>query len=210
MVDRGSDSIYATKMNAPGAVVASARQAAGLSMHALAARADVAYSTVSRIEHGRMDPTCGMLAKLLAAAGQELKLSSSPSAAPQLADLVDAWHTDRTGQDRPEWTRLRAFVDHLALNPDQTGPATLRRPEPSGSALMDNLLAAMADKLSDDAGLPRPGWTRRVAALKQPWITEGTPRMQAAAHQSAPEQFLARGIVVRVDSIWRHPETVRA
>ena len=45
-------------------MVSGARTNAGLTMRALAARADVATSTVARIEAGKVDPTVGMLARL--------------------------------------------------------------------------------------------------------------------------------------------------
>lgn len=45
------------------------REAAGLSIRELADRAGVAASTVWRIESGRLDPTVGMLRRLLDAAG---------------------------------------------------------------------------------------------------------------------------------------------
>lgn len=192
-----------TRMSSVGALLASARQEAGLSVRELAARAKVAYSTVTRIEQGRMDPTIGMLTRLLEAAGRNLEVSTPESKAPQLADLVDAWHTDRSGQDRPDWTRLRAFLDALALRPELAGPATLRMPAPSGSELMDNLLAGMAEKVSDDLGLPRPAWVRTVQPLKDPWVSPSTPRMQAEATAATPEQLSARGITLKARSLWR-------
>lgn len=197
-----------TLMHSAGALLASARQEAGLSVRDLAARAKVAYSTVTRIEQGRMDPTIGMLTRLLQAAGRGLEVSTPESEAPQLADLVDAWHTDRSGQDRPDWTRLRAFLDALALRPELAGPATLRMPAPSGSEFMDNLLAGMAEKVSDDLGLPRPAWARKIHPLECPWVSPGTPRMQAEATTATPEQLSSRGITMRAESLWRNPQAV--
>jgi transcriptional regulator with XRE-family HTH domain len=194
-------------MSSPGALLAAARRDAGLSMHALAARAKVAYTTVSRIEHGQVDPTTRMLQRLLAASGARLELSTSADVTPQLADLVDAWKVEN-GRALPNWTRLRAFLDMLAQRPELAGPATIRMPTPSGSPLMDNLLAAIAEKVADDAGIPRPPWTKRVPKLSERWITEGTPRMKAAAEAATPEPLARRGITVRVDSLWRNETTV--
>jgi transcriptional regulator with XRE-family HTH domain len=177
-------------------------------MHALAGRAGVAYSTVSRIEHGRMDPTIGMLTRLLEAAGRDLEVSTRESAIPHLADLADAWRTDSSGQDRPDWTRLRAFLDLLMLRPSLAGPATLRAPAPSGSPFMDNLLAGIAERICDDAGVPRPAWTRRVPPLRQQWVSPGTARGRAEAAAATPSQFSARGIVLKADSLWRDPTSV--
>jgi len=84
------------------------------------------------------------------------------------------------------------------------------RPEWSGSGFMDALLAGIAEKICDDAGLPRPGWTRRVLASPTAWISPGTPRMQAAAQAGTPPQLAARNITLRVDSLWRRTTAVVA
>ena len=137
-----------------------ARTSAGLTMRDLAARAHVATSSVARIEAGKIDPTIGMLTRLLSAAGRELEFGTHRAPGPEIADLTDAWSRGPRG-DRPDWTRLRAFLDHLALHPEQQGSATLRMPTPSGSAVLDTLLAGIADKICNDAGSPRPAWARR-------------------------------------------------
>lgn len=188
----------------PGALVLrEAREAAGLSVRGLAASAGVAYSTVARIESGRLDPTTGMLDRLVEAAGCRLELAAVRVPVPRLADLVDAWGVDPLGQDRPDWTRLRGFLDYLAEHPRQVGVALAAPPLPSGSGFMDALLAGIAEKLCDDAGVPRPGWARRVPGVAMPWISPGTPRMQAAARAGTPPQLAARNIFVRADSLWR-------
>lgn len=177
-------------------------------MHALASRAKVAYSTVARIEHGRLDPTTGMLARLLAATGRELKLCSGEADIPRLASLASAYRRNAHGQDRPDWTRMRAFLDLLARRPELAGPSTLNMPPASGSAFMDNLLAGIAEKICDDASLPRPSWTKRIRPLEQRWIGRGTPRMHAASEAATPEQLATRGITLRADGLWRDRSTV--
>lgn len=162
-----------------------ARTSVGLSMRALAARADVATSTIARIESGRVDPTVGMLTRLLSAVGRELQLGTHRQPGPEIAELADAWSRGPRG-DRPDWTRLRAFLDQLARHPEQQGPATLRRPAPSGSALLDTLLAGVAEKICEDAGLPRPTWARAVPALPEPWANPGTPAMREAIAAATP------------------------
>jgi transcriptional regulator with XRE-family HTH domain len=194
-------------VRSPGALLTVARLEAGLSMHALAARAQVAYTTVSRIEHGQVDPTTGMLQRLLAATGMQLEFSTKADAIPQLADLVDAWKVEQ-GSAPPNRTRLRAFLDMLAQRPELAGPATIRMPAPSGSALMDNLLASIAEKVADDAGIPRPPWTKRIPKLAERWVSSGTPRMRAEAEATTPEPLARRGITLRADSLWRDPTTV--
>jgi transcriptional regulator with XRE-family HTH domain len=194
-----------------GAVVLrEARQEAGLSVRGLAASAGVAYSTVARIESGRLDPTTGMLARLLEAAGCWLELAAVRVPVPRLADLVDAWAVDALGQDRPDWTRVRGFLDHLAEHPRHVGVAVAAPPPPSQSGFMDALLAGIAEKACADAVVPRPGWARRVPGVAMAWISPGTPRMQAAARAGAPSQLAARNIFVRADSLWRDASAMGA
>ncbi len=186
-----------------------ARLAAGLSARALAQRAGTSTTTVTRIERGSMDPTVGMLRRLMAAAGQAVVVSTRPahrSASLQLADLTDAWTRTAVG-DRPDWTRLRALLDGLALRPDRTSEVISRRPRPSGSPMLDALLAGVADKLADDAGTPRPAWTAaKNRRLAEPWESPGTPRMRATARALTPPQLLEHGIIASADSLWRPRE----
>lgn len=197
-------------MRTSAELVRTARERADLSMRALAERSGMAYTTVWRIEHGQIDPTIGTLRKLLAGAGQQLEVDSHDADIPRLAALNNAWHRDGRGQDRPDWTRLRALIDALSLHPELRGPATIARPALSGSDFMDNLLAALAEKLSDDAGLPRPGWTKTVPALSEPWFSPATPRIRAAAESATPPQFAARQIVMTENSLWRDSDFVGA
>jgi transcriptional regulator with XRE-family HTH domain len=190
-------------------LVRGARTSAGLTMRALAARADVATSTIARIEAGKVDPTVGMLARLLSAAGRELELGTHRAPGPEIADLSDAWSRGPSG-DRPDWTRLRAFLDHLALHPEQKASATLRRPSPSGSALLDTLLAGIAEKLCEDARLPEPAWARRVPGLPDLWASPGTPAMREAIRATTPRQLAKRGLSIDERSLWREPATLGA
>jgi transcriptional regulator with XRE-family HTH domain len=58
-----------TSMGTSGTMLKAARVGAGISIRELAKRAHVAPSTVWRIEAGRLDPTVGMLDRLVRAAG---------------------------------------------------------------------------------------------------------------------------------------------
>ena len=159
-----------------------------------------------------MDPTVRMLSRLLEAAGRSLELSMrksrSKAASRSLAGLVDAWMSGPLGE-RPDWTRLRAFLDALALSPHQTRAAISRTPPPSGSPMLDALLAGMADKLADGQGQRRPAWTKAADRfLTSLWESPGTPRMRQAARDQTPPQLLDHGIVVSLDSLWRDPSTL--
>ena len=178
-----------------------ARVSAGLSRKALAARAGMPTSTISRVEDGTSSPTVNTLERALAAAGRYLVLDTTDRpTAPSLASLHDAWIAR---QDDADWTRLRAFVDHLHLHPEQVDHAIRLRPRPSADTRLDNLLAAIAEKTADDNDTKRPRWTGSVPPLTEPWQSSGTPQMRRRESAAAPEQFIARGIEIAATNVWR-------
>jgi transcriptional regulator with XRE-family HTH domain len=199
-----------SSMESPADLIRDARQSADLSARALARLAQVPSSTVLRIESGKVDPTFGMLRRLLEAAGRDLHLRSTrkpPSRrGPVLAELVDAWV--ESPDEHPDWTKLRSFLDYLALHPDHVETAIIRRPAKTQSPVLDTLLAGIAEKLADDAGVGRPAWTRRAPSLSQEWSPFGTPRLVATWRDASPPQLLGRGLVIDEPSLWRDPETV--
>lgn len=72
---------YQTAMGATpvsGAIVRQARRRAGLTQRELAVRASTSQSVVARIEQGRSDPSTATLARLLAAAGFEVRAELIP------------------------------------------------------------------------------------------------------------------------------------
>ena len=183
-----------------------ARKRAGLSRTELARRAGVPTSTVSRVESGQADATITMLERLLAASGRRLVMRSTNARRVALASLSNAWSPSPTG-DEMDWTQLRATVDYLVEHTNELGTGIADPPPRSGSARLDNLLAAVAEKLADDAGLTRPRWCAMVPVLTQPWRSSGTPRMVASAQRSAPEQLRRRGILLSGGELWRDHAT---
>ena len=192
-----------TPVASTGDLLREARTHAELSVRALADRAEVAGTTVTRIESGQVDPGVETLTRLLRACGRDLELHSSPHDGPSVASLADAWSAGEARAARPDWTRLRSFLDYLDRHPAERRQATLAEPTPSGSPLIDNLLAALAETLSDDEHLPPPRWTTRVRPLTEEWASPGTPRMRSAAQSATPPRFKRRGIVLARNSLWR-------
>lgn len=72
-----------------GALVREARMRAGLTQRDLARRAGTAQSVVARIEQGRSDPSTATLARLLGAAGFELRAELTPIAVAETHMLDD-------------------------------------------------------------------------------------------------------------------------
>lgn len=149
-----------------------------------------------------MEPTLQIVQQILEAAGFELQLSvvrRRGERMPRLADLSDAWsgQGDRT---RPGWTRWRAVLDHVALHPERVADAIYTPPLPSGSRIIDALLAGVAEKLADDAGLARPSWTASVPAVDPPY----RPPVRGGVDLEVPAQLAERGVMVDAESLWRH------
>lgn len=188
-------------MTAAGLLV-EARKRSGLSRTALARRAGVQTSTVSRIETGDVDPTITMLERLLTASGRRLVLRTEGTKRVALASLSAARSPASWG-DEVDWSRLRATVDYLLEHPNELAAGIADPPPRSGCARLDNLLAAVAEKLADDAEAARPRWCATDPILDEPWRSSGTPRMAAAAEASAPEQFRRRGILLSGGGLWR-------
>ncbi len=151
-------------MTSAAELVKDARRQSGLPLRVVAARAGVSVSTITRIESGRMDPTVGMLHRLVAATGQHLVLGTAPdddAPPPQTVAEVAARWRRAPGRGPADWTCLQSFTAHLAAHPDEVAPAIGRSPGPTGSATLDDVLAGVARQLADEAGLPRPGWAQR-------------------------------------------------
>ena len=194
-------------MISPATILHKARTDAHLSIRTLAGLAGVSASTISRIEAGQIDPTIGMLGRLLDSAGLEMELTTRTPSGPRLATLVDAWQSSARGTVI-DWTRLRAFLDRLALHPEETPAAFRQAPQPSGSELLDNLLAGMAETQCDEYGFPRPAWAARIPAMRKPWVTPGTPRIQEQARAATPPALAARGLTLARTSLWRERRVV--
>lgn len=186
-------------------LVGALKGSSGLSFRDLAERADVAVSTVTRVKAGAVEPTVDTLTRLLQSAGYELQVARRPEVEPPtVGSLASAW-SERDGRLRPDWTRWRALLDRLALEPDRVAEAIYLAPPPSGNPIIDSLLAAIAEKLADDAGLRRPAWTTAVPPAVEPWRPPARGK-----DLEVPEQLAARGLIVDGASLWRDPATIGA
>ncbi len=188
-------------------LVEGARKASGLSVRALADAADVAGTTITRTQSGAVDPSMGTLERIIAAAGFDLSLvvrRSNGARRPSLAPLSAAW-TTRRGRIELQWPMWRALLDDLALHPELVAEAIYVPPWPAGEPVIDALLAAIAEKLADDAGLPRPLWTADAPALAEPYVPPTARRVKG---RTVPPQLAARLLMIDTESLWRDRTTV--
>ena len=198
--------IYAHNMDV-AALLFAVRESSGVPIRRLADDADVAGSTITRIQAGVVDPSVGTLQRILAAAGFDLVISAVRHGMPRqpgLADLTRAWSV-RDGDVRLLWPQWRGFLDRLALHPELVAEAIFPVPPPSGHRVVDALIAAVAEKLADDAVFPRPSWTGSVPGLIEPY----RPRTaRQIAGRDVPQQLSDRGLLIDAESLWRQPETI--
>lgn len=181
-----------------GSSIRERRDALGLSTRDLARLARVSYPTLSRIELGHVEPRLGTAERLADALGMEVRLVADRHRL-ELTDLFDALGPD----GEPDWTRLRAFVDHATLHPELTGALIGGAPAASGSPLLDNLLAAIAERLADLAGIRAPRWATGLPGLDERWYPPGTPRRRALAEHEALPRFARRNLFLPESALWR-------
>ena len=180
---------------------------ATLPVRALADSANVAATTITRTQSGAVDPSIGTLDRILTAAGFDLSLvvrRSTDAHRPSLAPLVDAWTTHR-GLIELHWPKWRALLDDLALHPEFVAEVIYLPPWPAGEPVIDALLAAIAEKLADDAGLPRPSWTADAPVLTEPYAP---PVARNIKGRIVPSQLAARLLMIDTESLWRDRTTV--
>ena len=178
------------------------RNSLGLSVRDVATLADVAYPTVSRIENGHEDPRWSTVSRVAEVLG--IDLPGQPSVPiVRLADLTNTSGPNGVGGEQLDFTALRAVVDYLYLHPAQLARVIAPQPAPSGSPVLDNVLAAMAETLADGAGVARPVWARSVAPLATPWDSPATPGMRDRHLADTGPQFAERRVHVPTTALWR-------
>jgi len=182
-------------MSTAATLVHEARTEAALSCRALAARAGVPASTVSRIEKGEMDPTLTMLRRVLGGASKRLLLDDAPlGRLPSIAALAAAAPPSEE-RFRADWTALRGFADWARRHPDDLAPAVEDPPARTGTPL-DAILASFTEELCRIHGIDPPRWTADVPPLEKRWEPQGTPRMLKQARKETPPSFRARNLTL--------------
>lgn len=183
-------------------IVKQAREAAGLNKNQLAALAGVPASTVSRIESGAIDPTLGMLDRLLRAAGYvpniELARGSDPIVAACARVIL-------TGQEFEALnnTEISSRLDQVAkswiaqrfLNPDRTLSAAPR--ELAREAGRRSELPLRPNVRAYRLGLNWVATASRIDATKTKWASTGAKaaqRLGASGEGVSPAIFYVENI----------------
>ena len=178
-------------------LVLEARTRSGLSQRALAAAAGVEQSTIARIENGVADPAYSTVNRLVEAAGQQLDIQLT-QAVPTLAEAVA-----HDAVAEPDWTMVRAVIDHATRHREDTLAMISAAPTEYGSALALAIVAGVAHKLAQDAHRRVPAWARRTEPLREPWHAPGTQRMIERAKAETPPDLARFNVFLRADALWR-------
>lgn len=187
-----------------------ARTRAGISQAALARRAGIAQSTISRIEHEEIDPTWATMQSLLAATGwainpqptataqllspetvsramaRSLRKADSESAIRDLTEgvgrLIRAGEAGEAGEDVPEW-------------------AVAQPAKPIGIPLWDTFLATAFAYGLERAGQTPPQWMLDAPSLPHetsPGDDPG-PEFRQWLRARTPSVFLNKKILSRAE-----------
>ena len=204
-------SIFNNMIENFGVVIQERRKFLGISTRRLADFAGVSYPTISRIENGHEAPRWSTMQRLTHALGLDPSFTATQvTATYTLATVAKDWMKSPSRTGEPDWTSLRSFTDQLSLHPELSNLAIRQRPPRTGSPLVDNLLAAIAEKIAHDCGFRRPAWTRNVEPLASPWESQGTPRKRSTARTRTPIEFSRRGLFLDPVAIWRKNALTRA
>ena len=144
-----------------------------------------------------MDPTIGMMERLVEAAGLSLDMHVLDGA-PTLT-----WIALRSDAHNLDWTAARGLADWARQHPAAVEAMIADPPPATGALAIDNLIAATAETLADDAGLPAPPWCGRIPAVTEPWEAPGTPAMRRRWRENTPKRFAVRNVWCPANAIWR-------
>ena len=188
-------------------LIRSARERAGMSRSALARKAGVATTTVSRIELGLSEPTYATLVELLTATGGTIEITVAAPAEPSLASAVA--HAIDPDTDAVDWLRLRAFADWVDGDSSRVESA-LAHPPADTSEFAAAFAGAFAEAIAHRHNTAAPPWTRTSPHLSQPWAQSGTPRMIERAAARTPEAFRRRGFTLDSSALFHERAAERA
>ena len=181
-------------------LVKTARTAARLDQHTLAARTRSSQSQISLIEGGKQSPTFDTLARVLRGTGRQLIAvnllrEDAATIASEIAAALAAAKAPRA---------LRLFIqlsDNLAAERSANRFAlTIAEPPLTGSKRWDAALAALVAHWLGEEGLPVPTWAESdERSLTRAW--EFGDSLLRPPPESVPPEFLRRGVLLDRDTL---------
>ncbi len=196
----------------PAGTLLRARRSAGLSQAALARRAAIAQSTISRIEGGTLDPTWSTMHALLEATGWEVNAAAGPqseliapeTAARSIAEQLGRGDIDGAARDLAE--SVGRLIRYLDEHPGVEPPAwAIEVPKTADLPMMWSTFIATAFAYAlQNAGRAISPWM--LDAPKLPDETalgdEPSPEFREWLRERTPEVFRQKNLLSRPED-WR-------
>ena len=184
-------------MAAAALFLRSIRRSQGLSQGIVAQRAQTSVPALSHIENGRREPSAATLDKLLRATGN--RLGVIPTRRAGSLEAGAAIRDELAAGDAP--SAFRSFIqfsDNLAAEDGATRVVLAsNEPEPTGSALWDAALAAVAEYWLRRDGLPLPIWVESPSrTLPERTILSGNVYTRTIRNENVPAEFSRRNIAL--------------
>jgi transcriptional regulator with XRE-family HTH domain len=183
-------------------LIREARRAAGLTQVALAKKGGTSQPTLAAYERGRAEPRLETLRRLIDACGCELILSVRPKvrrgAAP-IAHVAAEVAVLLADQDQASaWRRLLDLLDDFRGSPTAGKRWLVETPPAScGDRRFDAAIAALAEFLCVEAGLPFPNWTDDTERFAEPWwFVSGLRGFEAMGLRDSPITFARHGVFI--------------
>lgn len=176
------------------------RARAGLSQREVARRAGTSSATLSRYESGALVPNVGTFNRLVEAclpAGR--RWPSLTAVAPVVAEVR------RTRGSTAAWRLVGEVLDDEAVGtPADTPLVVADAPAPTGDSAADALMAALAEYLTLQRGIPAPGWSQDPDRVARPWwFVADAPAWVPTSLRESPRSFAKRGIFVTAAGLER-------
>ncbi len=182
------------------AIIRSARNAAGMTQAALAARAGTTQPAVAAYEAGSRTPNLATLSRLLDGCEHDLELVARPRVrrgAASLAELSPTISEDLSAERESDALRLLfGFADDFRGSSRPGRIALLaEEPPPTGDARFDAALAGLAELFAAEAGITAPAWVNGHLRFVEPWwFVASRPAFDAYTLANSPALLARHGV----------------
>jgi len=176
------------------------RARAGLSQREVARRAGTSSATLSRYEAGTLLPNVGTFNRLVKACLPGGRRWPSLTALAPIMAEVRRWQGSTSA-----WRLVGEVLDDEALGrAADTAVVVADAPALTGDSATDALMAALAEYLPLQRGLPAPGWSQDPERVARPWwFVADAPAWVPTSLRESPRSFAKRGIFVTAAGLER-------
>lgn len=187
-----------------GELVRGVRGDAALSLRELAARSDLAVSTIHRIEQGELHPTVATLERIVRAAGRRLTVEAPVDYASSMLGLGLSIRADLAAEDPSAIVRKGAELVHRFESAETGHQLAMLAvgPPPTGQGEWDAFLGGVAEWLATRAGIEPPTWVSAPSRfLRRGWWVTPMASMRAWEYAGTPVSLQRRGVYLHRDSL---------